>query len=70
MSRLRLSDAELEAMTAEEVAWEELMPECLWKFRVRDFGPLWVGIDSHGNSLFHDVQEEAHKRLEGLLARL
>jgi L(+)-tartrate dehydratase beta subunit len=54
----------------EEVAWEELMPECLWKFRVRDFGPLWVGIDSHGNSLFHDVQEEAKRRLEGLYARL
>ncbi len=54
----------------EEVAWEELMPECLWKFRVKDFGPLWVGIDSHGNSLYHDVQEEAHKRLEGLLAKL
>jgi L(+)-tartrate dehydratase beta subunit len=46
------------------------MPECLWKFRVKDFGPLIVGIDSHGNSVFHDVQEEAHKRLEGLLARL
>jgi L(+)-tartrate dehydratase beta subunit len=54
----------------EEVAWEELMPECLWKFRVKAFGPLWVGIDSHGNSLFHDVQEDAKKRLEGLLARL
>ena len=27
----------------EEVAWEELMPECLWKFRVKDFGPLTVG---------------------------
>ena len=54
----------------EEVFWEELMPECLWKFRVKDFGPLWVGIDSHGNSLFHDVQEEAQKRLEGILARL
>src|SRR2546430_4682702 len=54
----------------EEVAWEDLMPECLWRFRVKDFGPLWVGIDAHGNSLFHDVQEEAHKRLEGLLARL
>jgi L(+)-tartrate dehydratase beta subunit len=54
----------------EEVAWEELMPECLWKFRVKDFGPLWVGIDSHGNSLFHDVQEEAKRRLEGLYARL
>jgi L(+)-tartrate dehydratase beta subunit len=54
----------------EEVAWEELMPECLWKFRVKDFGPLWVGIDSHGNSLFHDVQEAAGKRLEDILARL
>jgi L(+)-tartrate dehydratase beta subunit len=54
----------------EEVAWEELMPECLWKFRVKDFGPLWVGIDSHGNSLFQDVQEGAKKRLEDLLARL
>src|SRR5881409_1976886 len=54
----------------EEVAWEDLMPECLWRFRVRDFGPLWVGIDSHGNSLFHDVQEEAHKKLEELNARL
>ena len=54
----------------EAVYWEELMPECLWLFRVKDFGPLWVGIDSHGNSLFHDVQEEAQKRLEGILAQL
>jgi L(+)-tartrate dehydratase beta subunit len=53
----------------EEVAWEELMPECLWKFRVKDFGPLTVGIDSHGNSLFHDVQERARKKLEELYAR-
>ena len=54
----------------EEVAWEELMPECLWKFRVKDFGPLTVGIDSHGTSLYHDVQAEAKKRLEELYARL
>jgi len=54
----------------EEVAWEELMPECLWKFRVKDFGPLTVGIDSHGTSLFHDVQEAALKRLETLYERL
>ena len=46
----------------EEVAWEELMPECLWKFRVKDFGPLTVGIDAHGNSLYHDVQAAAQKR--------
>jgi L(+)-tartrate dehydratase beta subunit len=54
----------------EEVFWEELMPECLWKFRVKDFGPLTVAIDSHGNSLYHDVQAEAQKRLEGIYARL
>ncbi len=54
----------------EEVAWEDLMPECLWRFRVKDFGPLTVGIDAHGNSLYHDVQEAAKKRLEGIFARL
>jgi L(+)-tartrate dehydratase beta subunit len=54
----------------EEVAWEELMPECLWKFRVKGFGPLTVGIDSHGNSVFRDVQEAATKRLEEIVARL
>jgi L(+)-tartrate dehydratase beta subunit len=54
----------------EEVAWEELMPECLWKFRVKDFGPLTVGIDAHGTSLFHDVQEAAKKRLEDLYDRI
>jgi L(+)-tartrate dehydratase beta subunit len=54
----------------EEVAWEELMPECLWKFRVKDFGPLTVAIDAHGNSLYHDVQEQARKRLEELYERI
>jgi L(+)-tartrate dehydratase beta subunit len=63
-----LETTQIEAI--EEVAWEELMPECLWKFRVKDFGPLIVGIDAHGNSLFHDVQEAAKKKLEELYARL
>ena len=54
----------------EEVLWEELMPECLWKFRVKDFGPLTVGIDAHGNSLYHDVQAAAHEKLKELYARL
>ncbi len=54
----------------EEVAWEELMPECLWKFRVKDFGPLTVGIDAHGGSLYRDVQARAHKKLEDIYARL
>jgi L(+)-tartrate dehydratase beta subunit len=54
----------------EEVMWEELMPECLWRFRVKDFGPLTVGIDAHGNSLYRDVQERAKSRLEDILARI
>src|SRR4051794_24808895 len=53
----------------EEVLWEDLMPECLWKFRVKSFGPLTVGIDAHGNSLYHDVQTRAKARLEELIAR-
>jgi L(+)-tartrate dehydratase beta subunit len=54
----------------EEVLWEELMPECLWKFRVKDFGPLTVGIDAHGNSLYRDVQTRARAKLEELYDRL
>jgi L(+)-tartrate dehydratase beta subunit len=53
----------------EHVHWEDLMPECLWQFRVHDFGPLTVGIDAHGNSLYHDVQARAHQKLEEILAR-
>jgi L(+)-tartrate dehydratase beta subunit len=48
----------------EQVEWEDLMPECLWKFRVRDFGPLIVGMDTHGESLYENVQVEARRRLE------
>jgi L(+)-tartrate dehydratase beta subunit len=54
----------------EEVAWEDLMPECLWTFRVKDFGPLTVGIDAHGGSLYRDVQARAQAKLEELYAKL
>src|SRR6188768_4392497 len=40
----------------EEVYWEDLMPECLWKFRVKDLGPLLVSIDAHGRNLYFDVK--------------
>ena len=55
----------------EQVEWEDLMPECLWRFRVRDFGPLIVAMDSHRRSLYEDVQAEAQRRLdESILAKL
>src|SRR5437867_1178474 len=48
----------------EEVWWEDLMPECLWKFRVKNFGPLIVAIDSHGGSLYKDVKATAAERIK------
>ena len=50
----------------EEVWWEDLMPECLWKFRVKDFGPLVVAIDAHGNSLYKDVKAKAAERIKAM----
>jgi L(+)-tartrate dehydratase beta subunit len=63
-----LETTQIEAI--EDVAWEDLMPECLWAFRVKDFGPLTVGIDAHGNSLYHDVQTQAQTKLKEINARL
>jgi L(+)-tartrate dehydratase beta subunit len=55
----------------EQVEWEDLMPECLWQFRVADFGPLIVAMDSHGESLYENVQVEARRRLdESIYSRL
>jgi L(+)-tartrate dehydratase beta subunit len=54
----------------EEVWWEDLMPECLWKFRVKDFGPLIVAIDSHGNSLYRNIQNQAAERIKALQSQL
>ena len=50
----------------EEVWWEDLMPECLWKFRVKDFGPLVVAIDAHGNSLYKDVKAHAAEKIKAM----
>ncbi|MEM1485999.1 L(+)-tartrate dehydratase subunit beta [Oscillospiraceae bacterium PP1C4] len=37
----------------EQAEWRDLgMPETLWVCRVKEFGPLIVSIDTHGNNLF------------------
>ena len=54
----------------EEVYWEHLHPEALYKFRVRDFGPLTVAMDSHGRNLYEDVKEVTRQKLPDLYARL
>jgi L(+)-tartrate dehydratase beta subunit len=61
--------AALETMQIEEIEqvwWEDLMPECLWKFRVKDFGPLIVAIDAHGNSLYKDIKAQAAERIKAM----
>ena len=42
------------------VHWlEELgMPEALWVLEGKDFGPMTVGIDAHGNSIFEKVDAQ------------
>ncbi len=54
----------------EEVYWEHLHPEALYKFRVKDFGPLTVAMDSHGRNLYTEVKEKGKQRLESIYSRL
>jgi fumarate hydratase subunit beta len=46
------------------VQWLDLgMPEALWILEVEDLGPLIVGIDAQGNSLFKKVDEQVKRNL-------
>jgi L(+)-tartrate dehydratase beta subunit len=54
----------------EEVDLDDLNPESLWKFRVKGFGPLLVSMDSHGGSLYTQVNNAARDKRAGALASL
>jgi L(+)-tartrate dehydratase beta subunit len=54
----------------EDVDLDHLNPESLWRFRVKGFGPLLVGMDSHGGSLYREVAAAARARREAVLASL
>jgi len=54
----------------EEVFWEDLHPEAIYKFRVKDFGPLIVAMDSHFNNIYFDVKKQALERLPDIYKRL
>lgn len=54
----------------EDVYWEHLHPEALYRFRVKDFGPLTVAMDSHGGNLYADVLAEAERRLPDIYKKL
>jgi len=53
-----------------DVDLDDLNPESLWQFEIADFGPLLVGMDSHGGSLFETVRETAADRRAQALAKM
>ena len=54
----------------EDVDLDDLNPESLWRFAIRDFGPLLVAMDSHGGSLYRTVQADSAARRAMVLASL
>jgi L(+)-tartrate dehydratase beta subunit len=54
----------------EDVDLDDLHPESLWRFRVRDFGPLRVAMDSHGGSVYAAVDAHARAKRAAVLAAL
>jgi L(+)-tartrate dehydratase beta subunit len=54
----------------EDVDLDDLNPESLWQFRIRDFGPLRVAMDSHGASLYATVERASRARRAAALGAL
>ena len=53
-----------------DVDMDDLNPESLWQFEIKDFGPLLVAMDSHGTSLYDAVNDQARDRRAEALARM
>ena len=54
----------------QDVDMDDLNPESLWQFRIRDFGPLLVAMDAHGGSLYDAVRTNAEDKRAAALARM
>ncbi len=53
------------------VYWLDLgMPAAIWVFRVQRLGPLVVGIDSHGRSLYEALEKDVDKRMPNIYSKL
>ena len=60
----------LQIEAIEAVYWEDLMPECIWQFRVKNFGPWTVGIDAKGGNLQWEVQTQAQRKAQEILQKM
>ena len=54
----------------EDVDMDDLNPESLWRFAIKNFGPLMVAMDSHGGSLYTKIQDNAAARRAAILASI
>jgi L(+)-tartrate dehydratase beta subunit len=54
----------------EDVDLDDLNPESLWRFAIKDFGPLLVAMDAHGGSLYDSVAATAAERRAKALASM
>jgi len=53
-----------------DVDLDDLNPESLWQFKIKDFGPLLVAMDSHGGSLYDKVKATTEERRAQALAKM
>lgn len=58
--------------SVEGVEWlEELgMPEAAWFFKVKDFGPLLVMMDSAGGNLYKDLESTVAGNIKAIMERI
>jgi L(+)-tartrate dehydratase beta subunit len=54
----------------EDVDMDDLNPESLWRFKIRDFGPLLVAMDSHGGSIYQEVKSDVARNKVDVLKSL
>jgi L(+)-tartrate dehydratase beta subunit len=54
----------------EDVDMDDLNPESLWRFKIRDFGPLLVAMDSHGGSIYQEVKGDVARNKIDVLKSL
>ena len=54
----------------EDVDLDDLNPESLWKFKINQFGPLLVAMDSHGGNIYQDVKADVAINKAAVLKRL
>ena len=54
-----------------QVEWPELITHYrLVKLRVEGLGPATVGIDAHGNSVYDELKQSSHARLQQIVEEL